>query len=203
MRTSRTRKSLHRTPISFSSLSSKRRDGVWSEQEKKLEAYKNAHAGQLPSQQPANLQSIQNAQLQLQIHQRIHESRAGTAHSHRAAARRCGDAADRCTARRWGGHTARTCRVDDGTATGGGAGKAQSLQAAVHAGSSGHQGARTHDRRLAEEARRGGEASRPTRRRSRAFRPQKPRGSDKSASSGPSSKRSTCRFPPTNGGDPG
>ena len=36
------------------------------EQEKKLEAYKNAHAGQLPSQQPANLQSIQNAQLQLQ-----------------------------------------------------------------------------------------------------------------------------------------
>jgi polysaccharide chain length determinant protein (PEP-CTERM system associated) len=36
------------------------------EQEKKLEQYKNLHAGQLPSQQPGNLQAIQNAQMQLQ-----------------------------------------------------------------------------------------------------------------------------------------
>ena len=36
------------------------------EQEKKLEAYRRAHAGQLPSQLQGNLQSMQNAQLQLQ-----------------------------------------------------------------------------------------------------------------------------------------
>ena len=37
-----------------------------SEQEKKLEQYKNLHAGQLPSQQAGNLQAIQNTQMQLQ-----------------------------------------------------------------------------------------------------------------------------------------
>jgi protein tyrosine kinase modulator len=36
------------------------------EQEKKLEEYKSRHAGQLPSQQAANMLSIQNAQTQLQ-----------------------------------------------------------------------------------------------------------------------------------------
>ncbi len=36
------------------------------EQEKKLEEYKKLHAGQLPTQLQANLQAIQNAQLQLQ-----------------------------------------------------------------------------------------------------------------------------------------
>jgi polysaccharide chain length determinant protein (PEP-CTERM system associated) len=36
------------------------------EQERRVEEYKNRHAGQLPSQQQANLQSIQNAQLQMQ-----------------------------------------------------------------------------------------------------------------------------------------
>ena len=36
------------------------------EQEKKLEEYRNRHAGQLPSQMPMNLQAIQNASLQLQ-----------------------------------------------------------------------------------------------------------------------------------------
>ena len=36
------------------------------EQEKKVEDYKNRHAGQLPSQQASNLQSIQSAQSQLQ-----------------------------------------------------------------------------------------------------------------------------------------
>jgi polysaccharide chain length determinant protein (PEP-CTERM system associated) len=37
-----------------------------SEQERKLEEYKRQHAGQLPTQQQANLQAIQNAQSQLQ-----------------------------------------------------------------------------------------------------------------------------------------
>ena len=36
------------------------------EHEKKLEAYRRAHAGQLPSQLQGNLQAVQNAQLQLQ-----------------------------------------------------------------------------------------------------------------------------------------
>ena len=55
------------------------------EQEKKLEAYRLANSGELPSQLTSNLQGIQNARMQLQSDQRSDESREGTAAFDRAA----------------------------------------------------------------------------------------------------------------------
>jgi uncharacterized protein involved in exopolysaccharide biosynthesis len=46
------------------------------EQEHKLEEYRKLHSGELPSQLEANMQAMQNAQLQIQAHLGITESRS-------------------------------------------------------------------------------------------------------------------------------